>query len=288
MLLILVAVYRSPILPFLVLAVAGIGLGMANGVAYLMAKAGGSPSPARCRASSTCSSSGAGTDYALLLASRFREELRRTEDKYEAMRVAWRASVEPIAASGGTVILAVLCLLVSGLPATRSLGPVAAIGIGFAVLSMLVLLPAALLLLGRAAFWPFRPAVGSTPPSARGAGPGSPAWSAGGRGRSGRGTLLVLLILAAGVFQLQASGIPRTSGFLTPCRLGRRPEGAGGQLPGRLRHPDRHHRPGRQARPPMVAAAQAVPQRAPRSSPTWTRWRSSTPARRQPARRRRS
>jgi len=79
------------------------------------------------------------------------------------MRTAWRASVEPIAASGGTVILAVLCLTVSGLPATRSLGPIAAIGIGFAVISMLVLLPAALMLLGRAAFWPLRPMVEAVP-----------------------------------------------------------------------------------------------------------------------------
>ena len=79
------------------------------------------------------------------------------------MRVAWRASVEPIVASGGTVILGLLCLLVSDLASNRGLGPVGAIGIACALLVALTFLPAVLVLLGRAAFWPFRPAYGSPP-----------------------------------------------------------------------------------------------------------------------------
>jgi RND superfamily putative drug exporter len=216
-LLILIAVYRSPILPFLVISVAGLGLGMADGLAYLMAKANVFTISGQVQGILDVLVLGAGTDYALLLASRYREELRNTEDKYDAMWKAWRASVEPIGASGGTVILAVLCLTVSGLPATRSLGPVAAIGIGFAVISMLVLLPAALMLLGRSAFWPFRPVV-ETVPSERHLNHGPWARIAAFVGRKPRQiwavVLLILLIMTLGTIRLQAHGIPRTGGFL--------------------------------------------------------------------------
>jgi RND superfamily putative drug exporter len=213
-LIILVAVYRSPILPFLVLLVAGTGLGMADGLAYLLAQAHVFTVSGQVQGILDVLVLGAGTDYALLLASRYREELRRTKDKYRAMRKAWRSSVEPIAASGGTVILALLCLTVSGLPATRSLGPIAAIGIGFAVISMLTLLPAALMLLGRAAFWPYRPVREKTPTEHHGV------WTriAEFVGRKPRAVwaavLVVLVLLSLGTLRLQAHGIPRTGGFL--------------------------------------------------------------------------
>ena len=104
---------------------------------------------------------GAATDYALLLVARFREELREERLAFAAMRVALRQSWEPIVASGATVILGVLCLLLSDLGSNRGLGPVAAIGIALAVLAALTFLPAVLVLLGRAAFWPFRPQYGA-------------------------------------------------------------------------------------------------------------------------------
>src|SRR5205814_4403929 len=132
-LLILVLVYRSPVLPFVVLAVAGTALGMANGTAYLLAKAGLLTISGDAQGILDVLVLGAATDYALLLTARYREELRRHEDRYEAMRIAWRAAVEPIAASGGTVIAGLLCLLASGLASTRGLGPVAALGIGCAL-----------------------------------------------------------------------------------------------------------------------------------------------------------
>jgi RND superfamily putative drug exporter len=213
-LIILIAVYRSPILPFLVISVAGIGLGMADGLAYLLAQAGLFTISGQVQGILDVLVLGAGTDYALLLASRYREELRRTPNRYDAMRKAWRAAVEPIAASGGTVIIAVLCLTVSGLPATRSLGPIAAIGIGFAVISMLVLLPAALMLLGRGAYWPFRPVAEKVPTDRH------RAWSrvaefVGRRPRAvWAGVVLVLLLMALGTMRLEAHGIPRTGGFL--------------------------------------------------------------------------
>src|SRR5690606_20845607 len=101
---------------------------------------------------------GAATDYSLLLVARYREELRSTDDKWSAVRAAWKGSFEPILASGGTVIAGLLCLLLSDLKSNSTLGPVASIGIVFAMLSALTLLPALLLLFGRAAFWPRRPA----------------------------------------------------------------------------------------------------------------------------------
>jgi putative drug exporter of the RND superfamily len=214
-LLILVLVYRSPILPFVVLAVAGIALGLANGTAYLLAKQGLLTISGDAQGILDVLVLGAGTDYALLLTSRYREELRRHEDRYEAMRIAWRAALPPIAASGSTVILGLLCLLASNLASTRGLGPVSAIGIASALVSMLVLLPAALVLLGRGAFWPFRPAYGSTPSSAAHGG-----WArvAGGVGRRPRlvwaVTALALVGLALGLTRLQAEGVPRTKSFL--------------------------------------------------------------------------
>src|SRR5699024_5948262 len=84
---------------------------------------------------------GAATDYALLLVARYREELGRAEDRFTAMRRAWRATIEPVAASGGTVILGLLCMLLSDLQSNRSLGPIAAIGIVGSLLATMTFLP---------------------------------------------------------------------------------------------------------------------------------------------------
>lgn len=104
---------------------------------------------------------GAGTDYALLLIARYREELRRHESKYTAMARALRQAGPAILASGGTVIIGLLCLLAATLNSNRSLGPVGAAGILAALVAMLTLLPALLLIFGRRIFWPFTPRVGS-------------------------------------------------------------------------------------------------------------------------------
>jgi RND superfamily putative drug exporter len=218
-LIILILVYRSPILPFAVLAVASIALELANGAAYLLGSTHVIPISGEVQGILDVLVLGAGTDYALLLASRFREELRRTEDKYDAMRAAMRAAAAPMAASAGTVILGLLCLLVSDLPATRGLGPVAAFGIFFALVAMLILLPCVLLLLGRTAFWPFRPQYKSKSPASK---PGG-IWSrvaalVGNRPRQvWIGTTLVLAALAFGMVQLHASGVVRTGEFRIPA-----------------------------------------------------------------------
>ena len=103
---------------------------------------------------------GAGTDYALLLTARYREELQRLEDKYAAMRVALRQGGPAIVASAGTVIAALLCLSLARVNSTAGLGPVGAMGVAVAAVAMLTLLPALLLIGGRRAFWPFMPRVG--------------------------------------------------------------------------------------------------------------------------------
>lgn len=110
---------------------------------------------------------GAGTDYALLLVSRYREELRRHERPYEAMRAALRGCGPAIPASSGTVAAGLLCLLAADLNSSRGMGPVGMIGVLAALVAMTTLLPAVLVLLGRRVFWPLIPAFGSTPKARR-------------------------------------------------------------------------------------------------------------------------
>jgi len=105
---------------------------------------------------------GAGTNYALLLISRYRDELRVREDRREAMRVAVRRTVEPVTASAGTVVVGVLALLLSLVPTTRGLGLACAVGIVVAALFVLGCLPSALVLLPRGVFWPREPRVGES------------------------------------------------------------------------------------------------------------------------------
>jgi RND superfamily putative drug exporter len=211
---ILVVVYRSPILPLVVLGVAGVSLGMANGLVYLLAKNDILTVSGQTQAILDVLVIGAGTDYALLLVSRFREELRRHESRYDAIRAAWRASVEPIVASASTVILGLLCLLVSDLKSNRGMGPVAAIGIACALVCMLFLLPAVLALCGRVAFWPFPPRFGSRPAEEHGV------WARVARTVGARprliwvATALVLGVFATGLVRLDADGIPQTDQFV--------------------------------------------------------------------------
>jgi len=156
-LLILFVVYRSPILPFVVIISAVFALALASLAVYMLADAGAIALNGQSQGILFILVFGAATDYALLLVARYREELRAVEDKYEAMRTAWRSTLEPIAASAATVIAGVLCLLLSDLNSNRGLGPVAAIGIAASFVASMTFLPAALVLLGRSAFWPSRP-----------------------------------------------------------------------------------------------------------------------------------
>ncbi|MDQ0376842.1 MMPL family transporter [Amycolatopsis thermophila] len=214
--LILVVVYRSPLLPLIVLLSAVFALGLASLVVYVLADHDVLTLNGQSQGILFILVFGAATDYALLLVSRFREQLRDTESRYEAVMLAWRATLPPIAASAGTVVLGVLCLLFSDLQSNRGLGPVAAIGIAAAFGASVTFLPAALALLGRAAFWPIRPKLGSPHPESSGI------WGriAGAVAAKPRaiwiGTTVLLLAGAAFVPQLKAGGVAQTDLFLTP------------------------------------------------------------------------
>ncbi|MTD15284.1 MMPL family transporter [Nakamurella sp. YIM 132087] len=152
-LVILFLVYRAVALPFAVLLTSVFGLSMAGGIVYLLASADVLTLNGQSQGILFILTVGAATDYGLLLVSRFREELEHTDSVPTAMSRAWRACLEPIAASAGTVIIGLLCLLLSDLSSNKSLGPVGAIGIASAFVAALTLLPA-LLLTGRWLFWP--------------------------------------------------------------------------------------------------------------------------------------
>jgi RND superfamily putative drug exporter len=156
---ILLIVYRSPILPIAVLLTAVFGLALAALVIYPLAKNDVIELNGQSQGILFILVVGAATDYSLLLVSRYKEELHDYAGKYRAMRIAWRAAIEPIAASAATVILGLMCLLLSQLGSTRGLGPVGAIGIAGALVSSMTFLPALLLLFGRRIFWPVIPRV---------------------------------------------------------------------------------------------------------------------------------
>ncbi len=155
--LILLLTYRSPLLWLLPLISAGVALTVAQAAVYLAAKHMGVTVNGQSQSILTVLVFGAGTDYALLLVSRYREELRRHEDRHEAMAFALHRAAPAIFASGSTVILGMLCLLFADMNSTQGLGPVSAIGILVALLVMTTLLPALLVVTGRWIFWPRRP-----------------------------------------------------------------------------------------------------------------------------------
>lgn len=154
---ILLLVYRSLILPFLVLITALFALTAAGAAVYFGVSNGLFKLNGQSQGILSILVIGAATDYSLLLIARYREALEHHESKWEAISLALKASFEPIAASAATVILALLCLLFSDLNSNRSLGPVGALGIAFSFIAAMTLLPALLTVFGRVAFWPFRP-----------------------------------------------------------------------------------------------------------------------------------
>ena len=141
---ILLFVYRSPVLWFFPLFSAGLALGAAALVIYPLAKHNVITLNGQSQGILSVLVIGAGTDYALLLVSRYREELHEFDSRLDAMIVAWKAAAQPIAASAVTVILGLLCLTFADLNSTAGLGPVCAIGIACTVLVMLTVLPALL------------------------------------------------------------------------------------------------------------------------------------------------
>src|SRR5271157_83763 len=154
---ILLITYRSPVLWLLPVISSGVALITAEAVIYLLAAHAGLVVNAQSAGILDVLVFGAGTDYALLLTARYREELRRHEDRHAAMAEALRRAGPAIIASGSAVIVSLLTLTIAELNSTKSLGPVLAIGVGVALVSMMTLLPALLVICGRWLFWPVKP-----------------------------------------------------------------------------------------------------------------------------------
>jgi putative drug exporter of the RND superfamily len=210
---ILLITYRSLSLLLLpVLSVVG-ALFTAEAAIYLLAQHAGLVVNAQSAGILTVLVFGAGTDYALLLVARYREELRRHDDRHEAMALALHRAGPAVIASAATVALSMLCLLAADMNSTSGLGPVAAIGVAVALVAMVTLFPALLVIFGRWVFWPAVPHVGSPEPTRTGL------WSRIGDRVSRRPrtvwvtTVAVLGALAFGLFSLNASGLAQADSF---------------------------------------------------------------------------
>src|SRR6476646_3393511 len=204
---ILLFTYRSPILWLLPILCAVSANVIATGLVYLLAKYAGLTVNGQSQAILSILVIGAGTDYALLLVARYREELRRHEDRHAAMAYALHRAAPAIIASAATVVVGMLCLGLADMNSTAGLGPVNAIGVAVTLLVMVTLLPALLVIVGRWIFWPKRPSFGTPEPTASGF------WAKVGRRIAVRprtvwvGTSVVLLIACLGLFKLDAHGL---------------------------------------------------------------------------------
>jgi RND superfamily putative drug exporter len=152
----LILIYRSPIFLFIPLAAVIFAEILARSVGYGLSELGVTIN-GQSSAIMSILVLGAGTDYALLIVARYREELHHTLDRHEAIRAAMTSAGPAVFASAATVIAALLCLSIARVNGTSGLGPIAAMGVACAATSMLTLLPALLTIFGRRAFWPFVP-----------------------------------------------------------------------------------------------------------------------------------
>ena len=210
--LLLLLTYRSPFVWIIPLLSVGFASQLASAAVYLLAKHAGLSVNGQSGGILPVLVFGAGTDYALLLIARYREELHRHESSWEAMTFAYRRAVPAIIASSSTVVIGLFCLLVADLNPTKGLGAVGAVGIVSALVAMLTLLPVLLVIFGRRLFWPFIPRFGTETREDSGV------WSKIGAavGRRPRpvwiGTLLVLIIFAVGLIDLDTN-LPQSAQF---------------------------------------------------------------------------
>ncbi|PWJ53777.1 putative drug exporter of the RND superfamily [Quadrisphaera granulorum] len=195
----LLVTYRSPVLWLVPLAVVGASAAAATALFAVVSRTFGLVLDPSTGGIADVLVFGAGTNYALLLIARYREELRREADRRVAMRRAWRGAAPAIAASAGTVVLSLLMLSFAVLGSNRSVGQYGALGIAVAALFALFVLPAALVVCGRGVFWPFVPRLGSAETSLSGP------WSRIGRGVVKRPWRVVAVAVA--VLAVMAAGL---------------------------------------------------------------------------------
>lgn len=204
---ILLFTYRSPVLWLLPIICAVVANLIATGIVYLLANHAGLTVNGQSQAILSILVIGAGTDYALLLVARYREELRRHDDRHEAMAFALHRAAPAILASAATVCVGMLCLVFADLNSTAGLGPVIAVGIAATFLVMVTLLPALLVICGRWVFWPKRPAFGTPEPTSAGL------WAKVGNAIKPRPravwvvTTGLLLVACLGLFRLDTGGL---------------------------------------------------------------------------------
>lgn len=158
--LVLLATYRSPVLWLIPLITVAFGDGVASWIVYVLATHHIITLDGQSAGILPVLVFGVGTDYALLLVARYREELHRHADEHVAMEVAMRRAGPVMLASGAIVVCAMLCLFASKLNSNQALAVVGALSIGFTAMATVTLLPPLLLILGRRAFWPFVPKAG--------------------------------------------------------------------------------------------------------------------------------
>ncbi len=163
LILLLLAIYRSPLMALVLIFVVGVAYVVAGGITYLLVRAGVITVSGQSTAILIVLMFGAGTDYCLLLVARFRDELRRTADVDAAIKQASARTAPAILSAGAIVVAAMLVLTVADFNATREMGPILALGIAVMVVAGLTLLPALLGVLGRRAFWPATPRVEAEP-----------------------------------------------------------------------------------------------------------------------------
>ncbi|MGW2116872.1 MMPL family transporter [Streptomyces zhihengii] len=157
----LLITYRSPVLWLFPLLAVGFAAVLTQVCTYLLAKHAGLPVDPQSAGILMVLVFGVGTDYALLLIARYREELHRHEDRHTAMRLALRRSGPAVLASAGTIAVGLACLSLADINSSRSLGLVGAIGVVCGFLAMVTVLPALLVIAGRWVFWPFVPRLGT-------------------------------------------------------------------------------------------------------------------------------
>ena len=212
---ILIVVYRSPVLWILPLFTAASALGIATMIVYYLAREDIIDLNGQTQGILDVLVLGAATDYALLLIARYREELHHHQSRFHAMRIALRGVVEPIIASGSTVIAGLMVLLLSDLSSNRGLGPVGSIGIASSMLAVLTLLPALLIIFGRWIFWPKIPRFDEVDEKLSGL------WSKVGNLVDRRpravwiSTALALLIFAGFSTTLKSDGLSQSEAFTT-------------------------------------------------------------------------
>lgn len=211
----LLLTYRSPVLWVIPLFCGVLSVFAAQGVVYLLAKHAGLTVNGQSAGILSVLVLGAGIDYALLIVARYREELRNTADRHEAMAHALHRAAPAVLASGSTVVVGLLCLMLAQMQATAGLGPVAAAGIVVALVTMLGLLPVLLVVSGRWVFWPFVPHHGDPQPAEDGV------WGRVGRRIARRPravwavTTLLLAVFTVGLVQLDANGLSDAEQFTT-------------------------------------------------------------------------